>query len=134
MAAPLLGAGLAVTPLWAQDAGIPLSTCLHEAQGVTVEMLDCLDAEHVRLDDILNQVWSEAMSELEDDMADALQSSQRDWLAYRDSTCNTEAAFQGGGSFSGVAVLDCRVRLVGERIDWLKGLLDLPSSTSRTVQ
>jgi uncharacterized protein YecT (DUF1311 family) len=43
-------------------------------------------------------------------MAPALQEMQRAWIAFRDTTCQYEVTQWGGGTGSGPAFADCRMR------------------------
>ena len=96
----------------------------------------CSEQELKRADDALNAAWSEARSAAKtfDDtyqdlpgtpMWEQLLASQRQWLRYRDVTCEAEAkpASLGGSGYGG-ALNECATRLTLRRTDDLHALSD----------
>lgn len=116
-----LGVLSSVAPV-AQEVGQAETTnCIERSSGVTNEMLDCLANSYKTVDGALNHVWSALLPSLDDAQQGTFRDAQRDWIEYRDSTCAAEASFQAG-SFSSIALADCRLRLSIERLNWLKDL------------
>ena len=51
----------------------------------------------------------------------ALARAQEAWLVYRDASCEHAGALFGGGSGTGIAIVDCQIRLTRQRTDVLFG-------------
>lgn len=100
--------------------------CMAASEGVTVAMLDCIA---VALDDAETDVGKsqdKLSRSVTAEFEIALALAQEEWAAYRSSTCQAESVAAGTGSFSNVALLDCKLRITRERLHWLEGLLAQP--------
>ena len=96
--------------------------CLSRSRGITLNMIECLQPELERQEAALAAVWEKELAAAPPDLRQILQSGLKDWVRYRDSTCRAEVSKSGGGSFASISYLECKIRLVRERIDWLEGL------------
>lgn len=72
------------------------SACLDQSGGVTVEMLDCIDAELVAQDARLNGAYTTLGARLTPDRRQQLVAVQRLWIQYRDANCRFYADPDGG--------------------------------------
>lgn len=72
------------------------TACVEKSGGVTVEMLDCSNAEHELQDKKLNDTYKALMAVLSKKDVEALRASQRDWLKASRSTCNFHSRVSGG--------------------------------------
>ncbi|WP_188052170.1 lysozyme inhibitor LprI family protein [Aureimonas fodinaquatilis] len=94
--------------------------CMEAAGGVTVDMLDCTSTALQQAEEDLSAQYERTIQEIEPETGTRLGISRQHWMAYRESTCDAEAAAASGGSFSSVARLDCLLRLTRDRLQWLK--------------
>lgn len=107
----------------AQDVDRPSSrTCIAQSGGVTSAMLDCLSQSYEEIDGKLNQAWLTLLPALDASQREGFRDAQRAWINYRNTTCSAESSLQAG-SFAGVALADCQVRLTTERLQWLEQML-----------
>ena len=104
------------------------SRCMAASGGVTAAMLDCIGVALDSAETELTSVEDRSVQSGNAELTAKLGAAQADWLAYRDSTCAAEAAAAGSGSFSNVALLDCRLRITWERLQWLESLLANPDN------
>jgi len=95
----------AIVALWcclpaaaADDDGITkgFGECMEKAASVTVDMLDCIDAETKVQDTRLNKAYSGLMGQLSAERKKQLQEAQRAWIKYRDSNCSFYMDPDGG--------------------------------------
>ncbi|MDF3606032.1 DUF1311 domain-containing protein [Paracoccus sp. DMF-8] len=113
--------------------GEPLRLCIGQAavacmQGpdgdTTYGMGECLSRETRQWDMLLNAWYDKALNHAESadaDLADmgsaapkaapALRAAQRNWIAYRDKSCEFEAVRHQGGTMGGPASADCMLQL-----------------------
>lgn len=114
---------LITAPSAAQDVDRPTSrTCIEQSGGVTSAMLDCLAQSYEEIDGTLNQAWLALLPTLDTSQRESFRDAQRVWIHYRNTTCSAESSLQAG-SFAGVALADCQVRLTTERLQWLEQML-----------
>lgn len=112
--AGLLMAAFSVTPTAAQTQSQiekrytrDYNQCMDAAEGVTVEMMDCIGAEIDRQDARLNQAYVMVMRPLSRAKKDQLRGLQRSWIRQRDARCSRASNDAGGGSLSGVVYASC---------------------------
>lgn len=117
LAVALVCCAAATSPAFGEDA--EYTQCMETAGGVTVDMLDCIGAALSRADEALNVAWEEGITDVDAEVGAKLRDAQRQWILYRDTTCDAEAAIWGKGSFAGVASADCQLRVTQERVEWL---------------
>ncbi len=114
--------------------GRSASDCMKDTEGgeTTVGMGGCLDAERAYWDTRLNAEYARlqsvaASADAELDTLDSaaprlappLREMQRQWIAFRDATCDFERVQWGGGTGGGPATLECLMRLTGEQALYL---------------
>jgi uncharacterized protein YecT (DUF1311 family) len=100
--------------------------------GSTYGMGACLDHEYTWWDGQLNEVYRALMQrEKRDDLemrqdgidapskADALLTMQRQWIKFRDATCDYEYSQWGGGTGGGPASVSCALRMTAEQTLYL---------------
>jgi len=109
---------------FAAEPSEQFTSCMDDSGGVTANMLDCIGQENQRVDEELNALWQIELPKQDADFKGMLRASQRAWIAYRDATCDTEAAQYEGGSFASVAFSDCHRQLTTDRLDWLGRILE----------
>ena len=109
----------------AQDVGFTkqFSSCMDRANGVTINMLDCIDAETKRQDMRLNKAYKNVVSELSSERKKQLQTAQRAWISYRDANCQFYADPEGG-SLARVSASDCLMSMTASRSKELEGMSD----------
>ncbi len=100
--------------------------CMAATDGVTVAMLDCLALAVDEADAALEASQDSLLQSVNSELETKLRVAQQEWASYRNSTCQTEAAAAGSGSFSNVAFLDCHLRITWERQKWLERLSENP--------
>ncbi|HQV04355.1 MULTISPECIES: lysozyme inhibitor LprI family protein [unclassified Novosphingobium] len=112
--AGLLIAAFSVTPTAAQTQSQiekrytrDYNQCMDAAEGVTVDMMDCIGAEIDRQDARLNQAYVMVMRPLSRAKKDQLRGLQRSWIRQRDARCSRASNDAGGGSLSGVVYASC---------------------------
>jgi len=91
-----------------------------------IEMTECAAQMFAVADAELNAVWPRAYAEVKSrggaDYAQALLTSQRAWIAYRDSQCLF--ASHGAGSGASMRQLTCKALLTNERTMVLRGIVE----------
>ena len=109
----------------AQDVGLTkqFSSCMDSANGVTINMLDCIDAETKRQDMRLNKAYRNVINELSSERKKQLQTAQRAWISYRDANCQFYADPEGG-SLARVSASDCFMSMTASRSKELEGMSD----------
>jgi uncharacterized protein YecT (DUF1311 family) len=92
----------------AQDIGLTtqFSKCMESSNGVTINMLECIDAEAKRQDLRINKAYKIAMDQLSPERKKQLQQAQRAWINYRDANCQFYFDPEGG-SLARVSANDC---------------------------
>jgi len=79
---------------------------MESSSGVTINMLECIDAEAKRQDLRINKAYKIAMDQLSPERKKQLQQAQRAWINYRDANC--QFYFDpDGGSLARVSANDC---------------------------
>lgn len=78
--------------------------------GSTVETKECLNDRYESADKILNLIWKNIPNKDE-----KLVAKQREWIKFRDWTCEEEASGEEGGSVAGIMRLSCLGRVTSER-------------------
>ena len=91
-----------------------------------IEMTESAAQTFAAADAELNAVWLRAYAEVKSrggaDYAQALLTSQRAWIAYRDSQCLF--ASHGAGSGASMRQLTCKTLLTQERTMFLRGIVE----------
>ncbi|WJJ93967.1 lysozyme inhibitor LprI family protein [Neopusillimonas aromaticivorans] len=90
------------------------TSCMDKSGGVTVEMIDCMNAELVRQDAKLNAEYTLLMGSLSAERKTQLRSTQRAWITYRDENCNFYYDPEGG-SLARVQANMCMLQMTAER-------------------
>ncbi len=121
-------------PMQLPGTSNPFDTLLGEGESAkdpcanaltTAEMLDCARAEWQAADAELNRVYHEVMDTLAEPRRERLRVAQRAWIAYRDACAEFEAALFEGGSLAPVLHASELAARTRERIDELRGILEL---------
>ena len=102
------------------------SSCMDQAGGVTVGMLDCIGEELNTQDARLNGAYQKLRSQLSAERRKALQGAQRLWIQYRDANCDFYLDPEGG-TLHRVMAADCVLRETAERAKELEGLAEFNS-------
>ena len=123
----LLLANLSWTAAGYQTAAFAASddfhSCIARSEGITAEMRSCQSREYAQLDRTLNKTYKVVMAQLgTKDLRERLVQSQRVWIWRRDENCRTkiQASPIHGGSAAELVYQDCRIKMVRDRIQWLK--------------
>jgi uncharacterized protein YecT (DUF1311 family) len=116
--------------------GTSANQCMEESDGgfSTFGMNACIEEERAWWDSQLNGIYKVALADGR--MADAeatdpdqpsaedtLREMQRNWIAYRDSTCNYEILDWYGGTGATAAWLGCQMRLTGVQTLYLQSMV-----------
>lgn len=93
------------------------------------DMTECMRSQAGQADAELREAWSAAM-EIADARMDteglaALERSQRDWLAFRDAACQSEARMLRVAEMQPMVVANCRQRLSRDRVRDLRMLVEM---------
>ena len=90
------------------------SVCMDKADGVTQNMVECIDAEIKRQDARLNKAYKALVADLNPERKKQLLEAQRAWLKFRDTNC----AFYfdpDGGTIARVQAVDCMMTMTASR-------------------
>lgn len=99
------------------------SACMDKSGGVTIEMMDCIDAEIKRQDSRLNKVYKTLMAaDQTPERKKQLQATQRAWIKFRDLNCDFYHDPDGGSSAS-VDANHCIMRMTADRAKELENFL-----------
>ncbi|MDD2609274.1 MAG: lysozyme inhibitor LprI family protein [Giesbergeria sp.] len=110
----------------AQDSNLSkkFSACMDKSGGVTIEMMDCTDAELKRQDARLNKAYKTLMaSDQTPERKKQLQATQRVWIKFRDLNCDFYHDPDGGTS-AAVNASDCTMRMTAERAKELENFIE----------
>jgi len=113
----------------AQDIGLTkqFSKCMESSNGVTINMLECIDAETKRQDLRINKAYKTVMDQLTPERKKQLQQAQRAWITYRDANC--QFYFDpDGGSLARVSANDCFMSATATRSKELEAMSGSPAS------
>jgi uncharacterized protein YecT (DUF1311 family) len=94
--------------------------CMKKADGVTLDMLNCISTEHEIQDRRLNQIYKEVMTSLSSENQAKLKQEQREWIKNRDAECKERSIKFEGGSLEQVAYSDCIRELTEKRANEIK--------------
>ncbi|HEX8191890.1 MAG TPA: lysozyme inhibitor LprI family protein [Allosphingosinicella sp.] len=86
-------------------------------RGVTVAMLDCVDDEIRRHDELLNARYRRIMTALPAPRRESLRRLQRAWIGRRDRICGSTG---GGGTADTLSAQECFLRETISRSEWLR--------------
>jgi uncharacterized protein YecT (DUF1311 family) len=100
----------------AHETGLskPYEACMGKSSATTMDMIDCITAEHQRQDARLNKAFKALMAELPFPRKKQLQEAQRAWINYRDANC----AFYDdpdGGTLARVNANACMMTATADR-------------------
>lgn len=109
--------------------GVAAEQCMKEEGGdTTAGMVQCQSRETGFWDARLNDAYAAAMAQAEEmdrinakadpsapKQAAALKQMQRDWIAFRDSSCAYERSLWGSGSGAAVALAGCALSITAEQ-------------------
>lgn len=104
------------TTVSASDAELTknFSDCMDKADGVTVDMINCIDAETKIQDTRLNKAYKDVMATLSTARKKQLQEAQRIWIKYRDANCDFYYD-PDGGTIASVSSVDCHMSETASR-------------------
>ncbi|MCD9126925.1 lysozyme inhibitor LprI family protein [Luteimonas fraxinea] len=105
----------------ADDASAGFTRCMDAAEGVTVDMLNCIDAETSLQDARLNSEYRRTLAAITTRQQARLRTAQRLWVQYRDANC-AFLADPEGGTLATVMSVDCRRQMTTERASELARL------------
>lgn len=103
------------------EASAGFTRCMEAAEGVTVDMLNCIDAETVLQEARLNSEYRRTLATLTQERQAQLRAVQRVWVQFRDANCSF-LADPDGGTLHTVLSVDCRRRMTTERASELADL------------
>ena len=86
-------------------AAAPAQAADCDNAGTQIELDRCAMQEYQAADDQLNNVYTQVMAQAAD--KEALRQSERDWIKFRDSSCEQETADSEGGSMHPMLVSQC---------------------------
>ena len=91
----------------ASNSNVSFDTCMDKSQGVTIDMLNCIDIELTREDNRLNTAYQRKLSTLNNREQDSLRRKQRAWIKERDRFCQASANKEKGGTLERVIYNGC---------------------------
>lgn len=113
------GLALVAAGAWSQLHAAPQhERCLQDAQGVTYDMLECLQRALVFEDARLNAGYRKLLDQLSPARRQQLRATQRLWVSYRDANCGFYADPQAGTSAQ-LAAQECLLTHTRARADEL---------------
>lgn len=98
--------------------------CMDNSGGVTINMLDCINAEHDKQDKLLNETYKKVMARLNAKQKDQLRKAQRTWIKWRQE----DAEFLGnytGGTIDRINSSSDYLQKTVDRVKFLNDLLPL---------
>ena len=95
--------------------------CMDASNGVTLNMLDCIDSELKRQDARLTQSYKAAMQGLTTEQQRQLRDAQRLWIKFRDADCALLSDLTGG-TIDSLNSASCLLDRTGRRADDLAWL------------
>jgi uncharacterized protein YecT (DUF1311 family) len=107
----------------AQDIGLTkqFSNCMDKSNGVTSNMIDCMEAESKRQSGRMNRAYKELTDQVSAQRKKQLQLAQDAWVAYRDENC--EFYYDpDGGTIAAVNANDCFMSATAARAKELETL------------
>ncbi|MDP1665473.1 MAG: lysozyme inhibitor LprI family protein [Methylobacter sp.] len=112
-----------IQPVFADDNGLSQTflACMDQSGGVTVSMIECMNAEAERQDVRLNNAYKDIMSGLSPERKKQLQEAQRLWLKYRTANCDFYYD-PDGGTIAGVSANDCFMSATAARAKELESI------------
>lgn len=116
----------------AQDIGLTkqFSNCMDKSNGVTSNMIDCMEAESKRQSGRMNRAYKELTDQVSAQRKKQLQLAQDAWVAYRDENC--EFYYDpDGGTIAAINANDCFMSATAARAKELETLAG--SSTALTA-
>lgn len=90
----------------------------------TVEMRYCASQDFDAADQQLNSLYKQLTRRLEPEPLAILKSSQRAWVAFRDSECEFQAYWTKGGSISPQLEIQCMAALTQARVKQLEAYVN----------
>lgn len=101
--------------------------CMDKSDGVTIKMMDCINAEFERQDARLNKAYKTLMAAMT--AADStperkkqLQAAQRAWIKFRDLNCDFYHD-PNGGTIAGVNANSCMMQMTADRAKELENFI-----------
>jgi uncharacterized protein YecT (DUF1311 family) len=85
-----------------------------------LDLDDCAAADYQAADGELNRVYVRLMSQYDERNKASLRESERDWIKYRDSTCEHETAESVGGTMHPMLVDECLTEKTKDRVRELR--------------
>jgi len=80
----------------------------------------CAGNDYQAADAELNRVYTRLMSQYDEQNKTSLRQSERDWIRYRDSTCEHETAESQGGTMHPMLVSECLTEKTKDRVRELR--------------
>lgn len=111
-------AGLLLTAA-ARAGDATFQSCLDKADGVDPFIKDCGEAEIVRQDKVLNDVYRKLMAKIDKEYQDDLKASERNWLAFREAECKLEYDQDAPGTDAALISQGCTIDMTDARIKQL---------------
>jgi uncharacterized protein YecT (DUF1311 family) len=100
--------------VFAEKVNSQFDTCMDKAGGVTVNMLNCIDAETQRQDKKLNTMYQNTMKSLTNKRKEELKKTQQLWIKYRDANCDFYAD-PDGGTMASILGASCVMDMTTQR-------------------
>ena len=113
----------------AQDIGLTkqFSNCMDKSNGVTSNMIDCMEAESKRQSGRMNRAYKELTDQVSAQRKKQLQLAQDAWVAYRDENC--EFYYDpDGGTIAAVNANDCFMSATATRAKELETLAGISTA------
>jgi len=99
---------------FAEKQNPSFDACIDKAGGVTVNMLNCIDAETQKQDKKLNTVYQNLMKSLTNKRKEVLKKTQQIWIKYRDANCDFYHD-PDGGTMASILGANCVMDMTTQR-------------------
>lgn len=105
--------------------------CLTNSDGVTVNIVNCIDDEIKRQDILLNRFYKSYMQTASKQESKALKEAQIAWLKWRDA--ETKFAYLGEGTITTIVGANRFLEITVKRVEFLSNLngIDLNKNTKK---
>jgi len=100
--------------VFAEKTSSQFDACMDKSGGVTVNILNCIDAETQKQDKKLNTMYQNVMKLLTNKRKEELKKTQQLWIKYRDANCGFYADPEGG-TMASILGANCVMDMTAQR-------------------
>lgn len=114
---------------FAEKTNSQFDACMDKSGGVTVNILNCIDAETRKQDKKLNTMYQNVMKSLSNKRKEQLKKTQQLWIKYRDANCDFYYE-PDGGTMASISGANCVMDMTTQRAKELEDFFNLAKEAS----